>query len=397
VGAERWGVSESRILLIEGADQEPSPSRALLEELGYRVETSATPVGHLTHLAEGRYDLVLFDVDSTPDEGADFCRKLKAAMGDDFIPLILVVPRGDVQSKVRGLDLGADDTLVKPIYPEELSARVKSLLRIKRLHDELRTRNVELQAAYQTIQADLRMAQRLQRSMLPRQLPECPGIRFAARYLASGAVGGDLYDVFRLDERHVGFYIADAVGHGVRAALLTVFLKKGINVKEVGPKSYRLLSPSEVLEGLNQDMLRAELAEYPFITMVYGIINIETFQLDYTCGGHPYPILLRADGSQERLEVGGGLVGVFEHEYEEGRCTLAPGDRLVCYTDGIEDALGIAVPACIEHFQAILGKYRHLKLSDMLASCEEDLLGRTATAELQDDFTLLALEVVAQR
>ena len=384
------------ILLIESVDAGLSHSQGLLEEMGYHVEMSSTPAGHLTHLNEGRYDLVLFDVESTPDEGADFCRELKAAMGDDFIPLILVVPRGDVQSKVRGLDLGADDTLVKPIYPEELSARVKSLLRIKRLHDELRTRNVELQTAYQTIQADLKMAQRLQRSMLPRQLPECPGIRFAARYLASGAVGGDLYDAFRLDELHVGFYIADAIGHGVRAALLTVFLKKGITVKEVGPDSYRLLSPSEVLKRLNQDMLREELAEYPFITMVYASINIETFELDYTCGGHPYPILMRADGSQERLEVGGGLVGVFEHEYEEGHCTLGPGDRLVCYTDGIEDALGLAAPACIEPFQAILKEYRHLELPDMLAACEEDLLRRTATAELQDDFTLLALEVVAR-
>ena len=389
-------MSEGRILLIRSADPGLSHSQGLLEEMGYDVETSSSPSGHLPLLSERRYDLVLFDVESTPDEGADFCRKLRAAMGNDFVPLILITPRGDVQSKVRGLDLGADDTLVKPIYPEELSARVKSLLRIKRLHDELRARNVELQTAHQTIQADLKMAQKLQRSMLPRQLPECPGIRFAARYLASGAVGGDLYDAFRLDERHVGFYIADAVGHGVRAALLTVFLKKGITVKEVGRGSYRLLGPSEVLKRLNQDMLREGLADYPFITMVYASLNIETFELDYTCGGHPYPILLRADGSQERLEVGGGLVGVFEHEYEEGHCALGPGDRLVCYTDGIEDALGIAAPACIENFQAILREYRHLELSDMLAACEEDLLRRTATAELQDDFTLLALEVVGR-
>ncbi len=396
-------MAKDRILLIKSADPTLPQSQALLEELGYEVQASAASAAHLGHLADGRYDLVLFDVEGAPDEGADFCRELKAAIGDDFIPLILITPRGDVSSKVRGLELGADDTLVKPLYPEELSARVKSLLRIKHLHDELRAKNDELQqthdklqTAYQTIQADLTLARHLQQSLLPREMPQVPGIRFATRYLASGAVGGDFYDAFRLDERHLGFYIADAVGHGVRAALLTVFLKKGITTKEIGPDSYRLLTPREVVGRLNRDMLQEELAEYPFITMVYASLNLDTLDLVYTCGGHPYPIVLRADGSQERLEVGGGLVGVFEHDYEEGHCTLAPGDRLICYTDGIEDALGLSAPACIERFQAILEEHRRRELSEMLVACEEELLRQNQEAELQDDLTLLALEVTAR-
>ena len=389
-------MAKDRILLIKSADPTLPRSQALLEELGYEVQVSVASAAHLGDLADGSYDLVLFDVEGAPDEGADFCRKLRDAIGDDFIPLILITPRGDVSSKVRGLELGADDTLVKPLYPEELSARVKSLLRIKHLHNELRTKNDELQTAYQTIQADLTLARHLQQSLLPREMPQVAGIRFAARYLASGAVGGDFYDAFRLDERHLGFYIADAVGHGVRAALLTVFLKKGITTKEIGPRSYRLLTPREVVERLNRDMLQEELAEYPFITMVYASLNLDTLELLYTCGGHPYPVLLRSDGSQERLEAGGGLVGVFEHHYEEGNCILEPGDRLICYTDGIENALGLAAPACIERFQAILAEHRRRELSEMLVACEADLLGQSRTTELEDDLTLLALEVTAQ-
>jgi len=396
-------VPKDRILLIGGGDPKLPESLTLLEELGYQVEVSVSPTGQLSQLAASGYDLVLFDVEGAPEQGPEFCRELKAAMGDEFIPLILITPRGDVQSKVRGLELGADDTLVKPLYPEELSARVKSLLRIRRLHNELRAKNEELQrihdelrGAYQTIQADLKMAQRLQRSLLPREMPQVPGIRFATRYTASGTVGGDFYDAFRLDERHLGFYIADAVGHGVRAALLTVFLKKGIITKEIGPESYRLLTPAEVLESLNRDMLREELAEHPFISMVYASLDLVTLELHYACGGHPYPILLRADGSQERLEAGGGLVGVFEHEYEEGHCLLRPGDRLVCYTDGIEDALGVACPTCIERFQAILGEYRERELSEMLTACEGELLRRAGKTELEDDLTLLALEITTR-
>jgi len=382
-------VAVERILFIVSADPKLSEARSLLEELGYEVRVCTDPEDDLDRLSAGVYDLVLFDVEGAPEEGAEFCRKLKAAMGDEFIPLVLITPRGDVQSKVRGLELGADDTLVKPLYPEELSARVKSLLRIRRLNDELRR-------AYQVIQADLKMAQRLQRSLLPREMPQVPGFRLEARYLASGTVAGDFYDAFRLDERHLGFYVADAVGHGVRAALLTVFLKKGIVTKEIGPRSYRLLRPSEVLARLNRDMLEQELAEHPFITMVYVRLNIESLELRYCCGGHPYPILLRGDGSQERLEVGGGLLGVFESDYEDGRCRLGPGDRLICYTDGIEDALGKAAPACIEEFQAILAQHRTLPLAEMLAACERSLLERSGRDKLNDDLVLLALEATGK-
>lgn len=87
---------------------------------------------------------------------------------------------------------------------------------------------------------------------------------------------------------------------------------------------------------------------------------------------------------------------MFEHEYEEGHCALAPGDRLICYTDGIEDALGVSAPACIERFQAILGEHRHRELSEMLVACEEELLRQSQKPELQDDLTMLALEVTAR-
>jgi sigma-B regulation protein RsbU (phosphoserine phosphatase) len=397
-------VAKDSILLLGSEDPKLPEWCALLRGLGYEVHLSPALTSPLADLARGSYDLVLFDVEGAPDEGADFCRELKVAMGHNFIPLILITPRGDVASKVRGLELGADDTLVKPVYPEELSARVVSLLRIKHLHSELLAKNVELervhgalQNAYGTIQADLQLAQRLQRSLLPRQMPDIPGIRFAARYLASGTVGGDFYDAFRLDERHVGFYVADAVGHGVRAALLTVFLKKGITTKEIGPRSYRLLAPAEVLERLNNDMLREQLAESPFITIVYATLNVETLQLQYSCAGHPYPIVLRAEGTQELLDKGGGLVGVFEDRFDAGECQLGPGDRLICYTDGIQNALGATSPNFVERFQDILARLRHKELPRMLADCEEELRRQAGPAELEDDLTLFGLDIGARK
>src|SRR6202030_3840730 len=127
--------------------------------------------------------------------------------------------------------------------------------------------NKRLQAAYQQIDMELELARRIQESFLPQTLPDLPEVRFAVHYEPCGRVGGDFYDVFRLDEKHLGFYIADAMGHGVPASLLTIFVKKGVRAKEISGQQYRLVPPGEVLQRLNRDLIQQELSDNPFITM----------------------------------------------------------------------------------------------------------------------------------
>src|SRR5207342_902861 len=107
----------------------------------------------------------------------------------------------------------------------------------------------------------------------PHSLPEVPQARFAVHYRPCGRVGGDFYDVFRLDERHLGFYVADAMGHGIPASLLTIFVKKGVRAKEITGQTYRLVPPAEVLQRLNRDLIEQALADMPFITMVYALFD----------------------------------------------------------------------------------------------------------------------------
>src|SRR6202007_1577929 len=107
--------------------------------------------------------------------------------------------------------------------------------------------NKRLQLAYQRIDQELELARRIQQSFLPQTLPQLPTARFAVHYRPCGRVGGDFYDAFRLDERHVAFYVADAMGHGVPASLLTVFVKRGVRAKEIHGREYRLVPPGEVL------------------------------------------------------------------------------------------------------------------------------------------------------
>src|SRR5262249_54655353 len=161
---------------------------------------------------------------------------------------------------------------------------------------EVQRVNKRLQAAYQQFDLELDLARRIQESFLPRTLPELPRARFAVKYKPCGRVGGDFYDVFRLDENHVGFYVADAMGHGVPASLLTVFVKKGVQAKEITGRNYRLVPPNEVLQRLNRDLIDQALSENPFITMAYVLFNMRDGTLQFARAGHPCPLYVPRQG-----------------------------------------------------------------------------------------------------
>src|ERR1700729_2181201 len=126
------------------------------------------------------------------------------------------------------------------------------------LHDEinqLRKRDEALNFYMARLDEEMRLAARLQQDFLPKSLPQLGGVRFHTLYRPAGYVSGDLYDVMRLDECHVGFYIADAVGHGMPAALLTMFIKNALVTKQIDPSGYRLLTPGETMAKLNESLI----------------------------------------------------------------------------------------------------------------------------------------------
>ncbi|HEY1685253.1 MAG TPA: SpoIIE family protein phosphatase, partial [Tepidisphaeraceae bacterium] len=149
------------------------------------------------------------------------------------------------------------------------------------LHEELavlRRRDETLNDHMHQLDEELRLASRLQRDFLPKNFPELGPVRFHVLFRPAGYVSGDIYDVIRLDENHVGFYVADAVGHGIPAALLTMFLKRALVTKEILPSGYRLLPPSESLAQLNQCLVDQGLAHTTFATALYGMINTRSLE-----------------------------------------------------------------------------------------------------------------------
>jgi len=218
----------------------------------------------------------------------------------------------------------------------------------------------------------------------------CPPAHFGVYYRPCGRVGGDFYDGFRLDEDHIGFYVADVVGHGLPAGLLTIFLKKAVRAKEIDGRHYRLLPPNEVLQLLNREMIQQALAETPFVTMVYALFDRRDGTLTLSRAGHPYPIYLPRRREPELLNVHGPLLGVFETTFAVQRQRLQPGDKVLFYTDGL-NASGEGQPQnSTERLLGALPQYRALPIRELVSRLSLDLLGQEGP---MDDFTLLGMEV----
>src|SRR5215213_3148470 len=259
----------------------------------------------------------------------------------------------------------------------------------------LRKRDETLNYHLTRIDEELRLAARLQQDFLPKELPEIGNVRFHTLFRPAGYVSGDLYDVLRLDERRVGFYMADAVGHGVPAALLTMFIKQALITKEITPGGYRLLPPAESLARLNQTLVDQNLAHATFATALYGVIDAETLQVTVARAGHPAPMVLRGDGKTiEPLQPDGGLLGVFPNEvYDTATTRLAPGDRLLVYTDGIEVAFGgEAIDA--ERWQFELRARAGLSAEHLLLDLCQHLDGQSGSLTPRDDVTAVLVDVI---
>jgi sigma-B regulation protein RsbU (phosphoserine phosphatase) len=384
-----------RLLLCTDAPDLAEDVRHHLERAGYAVGRHATTSAALPDLADCR--LVLVEGGKGNGTALQFCRRLRGQLAECFLPIMLLTSDSSPAGRQANLEAGSDTYLLRPFSPGELLAQVQALIRLKERQDRLSEKTAEvqrinqrLQRAYQQIDLELELAHRIQRSFLPQTLPELPRVQFGVHYRPHGKVGGDFYDLFRLDEQHLGFYVADAMGHGVPASLLTIFVKKGVRAKEISGQGYRLLPPNEVLQRLNRDLLEQALSENPFITMVYVLFNYEEETLTFARSGHPHPLYVPHDGDPELWQVGGSLLGVFETEYPLQRRQLRPGDKLLLYTDGIEGASFEGQPPGAKSLLAAAGRHRELPIQAFVNRLAVDLFREQPQT---DDLTLLGVEM----
>ena len=241
---------------------------------------------------------------------------------------------------------------------------------------------------------EMKIAARLQRDFMPSKLPEVGKARFSVLFQPAGFVSGDLYDVVRLDETHVGFYVADAVGHGLPAALLTMFIKKALQVKRITNNSYEIISPEISLAELNSSICQQDLSSCQFCTAIYCVLDTVSLELTYARAGHPEALLLHQQGPKELLGAEGGLLGIFaDATFTPATVQLAPGDRLIVYTDGAElhdDREDVDGNAELLEFLSTLGS---LSREEMMGRLTEWVQNVRHNSREQDDVTALILDI----
>lgn len=258
----------------------------------------------------------------------------------------------------------------------------------------LERRNVELQsmvrsgaARLEIHEEELQRAREIQQSLLPKEIPQLPGITVATAWRPARAVGGDYFDVLRLEGNRLAICIADVSGKGVPAALLMANVQASLraSVRELD-------SPARVCAIVN-GMLCGSIAENKFVTFFCGVLDAKSRTFRYCNAGHPYPILVSA-GTALTLDHGGALLGVFPSwNYQDSSVDLKSGDRLLLFTDGITEAedaqgeeFGVERVAAFAKENAVSSA---AELNGQLLAQVSDF----CSAQFQDDATLVVLAV----
>ncbi len=326
---------------------------------------------------------------------------------------IILSGAGTFETAVQAVRLGAYDYLSKPLdNANQLLVCIRNALRQKlleaekeQLTRELEDRNARLDgqvkkleeachllcAQADVIHEDLHRAELIQRALLPQTLPAIEGFSFNSMYRACENVGGDTYDVARVDADHVSLCIADAAGHGVSAAMLAVLFKN--RLRPLDDATGRPVEPRDVLGRVNRDLVAECRAPGLFVTAAYALLNTRTRRLKVASAGHPPLLLQRARGGTEWITRDGPALGLSASaDFAQQEIDLKPGDRLLFYTDGLRDHSRELPRSITDRIPGIL-KDKTTSGRDGLNRILALASGADNAAHQEDDITLLLLEV----
>ncbi|HEY2585858.1 MAG TPA: SpoIIE family protein phosphatase [Tepidisphaeraceae bacterium] len=344
----------ARLLVVDDNEDNRETLARRLRRRGFEVGLAADGYQALDAIGREAYDLVLLDVQMPGLSGFDVLKQLRIDHAPTRLPVIIATARTDREDIVEALNLGANDYVTKPLDFPVVLARVETQLahkkavdRILSLEADLRRQNEELEANNRRMRRSLELAADMQRALLPSGPLGAPGVRYAFAYHPCDELGGDILNIFPIGPRHVGLYLLDVSGHGVPAALLSVTLSRMLQarpdqsslVARAGEAGLEPRGPVEVATELNRRFPMDDHLEQYF-TVLYGVLDLDTGLLRCVSAGHPPVLYLPANGpSRFLLDSSGFAIGWLpDSHYQELELPLAPGDRLLVYSDGIIEA-----------------------------------------------------------
>jgi sigma-B regulation protein RsbU (phosphoserine phosphatase) len=316
----------ARILVADDQRDILEALRLLLTDAGYEIELVTTPAGVLD-LVRGRpFDLVLLDLNYSRDttsggEGLELISRVRAE--NQALPVVVMTGWGSIETAVDAMRRGARSFVQKPWEDSTLLEVIA-----RELAESRATRHRDLRQ-----EREQEEARQIQRGLLPAAFPQAAGYRTCWVWRPAGDMSGDCFDATALGDGRIAISIADVMGKGLPAALLMSNLQAAVRAFGLNAAA-----PRDLCASVNRLLCR-NVPTGRFVTFCYCVLDTARRSLTYANAGHNPPALVHADGSVERLDVGGTVLGVFpDSAYEQAQVTCRPGDRLVLYTDGITES-----------------------------------------------------------
>jgi len=293
----------------------------------YDIITATDGEMGLAMAGEKHPDLILLDIMMPKMDGLEVCRRLKGDPSLPFMPIILVTAKSESKDVVAGLEAGGDEYLTKPVDHAALVARVKSMLRIKLLHDTVLEQSTRLKK-------QLKTATKIQSLFWP-EIPELEaGGHIWAVSVPATYVGGDLYDVISLPDESILAYVADVSDKGVPAALIMAALSTKIRSES------RIQNEiDELLVSINNSLYNLISEEGFFATIVLVKYWPASGKMQLALGGHLQPLWIVEDGIGNMPQLNGISLGIMPNaHFEKKEITLSPGESVFLFTDGLIEA-----------------------------------------------------------
>jgi serine phosphatase RsbU (regulator of sigma subunit) len=377
----------SLILEPQGAevlvvDDDPGVLRAVSRVLGkrHRVACVATGAAALEEAARLRPEVAVVDIGLPDINGFEVTRELKAARPDLDVILMTGNSEEPDENLIRAIDEGAFYFIEKPFDRRVLLTLVVRCLELRRLREE-RERYLK------RVERELEEARQFQVSLLPPRHFSRPGLAIDARYLACHELAGDFHDYVAAGPDSVAFLVADVVGHGASAAMMTGVVKSAFRAAHADDFD-PLAVIGRVREGLR------DFDPSRFVTLFCGALDTRHQELRYVNAGHPAPILRRRSSDAVSLEPTGPLISsaLYDLPCEQAAIGLEPGDLLLSYTDGITEAHGATGMFGQDRLVSAVtrGERRGPALLDGLIA---EVAAFSGSPALQDDITLLSVEL----
>lgn len=333
--------------------------------------------------ADQTVDIVLLDIMMPEMDGYEVLSRIKTNPKLANIIIIMISALEEMNSIVRCIKNGADDYLVKPFNAYLLEARIFACLERKRVRDNE-------QAYLHALQQELYIAQKIQSSMLPTRIPDSTICNIYGRSVPAREVGGDFYDWYELAGNKMGFCIGDVSGKGISAALFMAVTRTILNTLSSFERP-----TSKNMEEVNRLLLQNN-ESFMFVTLFYGVLDLNTLKLTYINAGHWHPLLIKKGGLPSTVEgLSGPAMGVIEDvSYMQFELQLEKGDKLFLYTDGVTESVDADYNIFgLENLIEILKKHPDFTSKKLVEKVIHQVISYSQEEDILDDITCLALSI----